>query len=81
MKIIKRPDANWTKALSCSKCSSQLEADIGDLRKKFNKGYDDHREPCYEYWSYHVVCPVCSHLISIPEKEINYAVQQKAVTV
>ncbi len=81
MKIIKRPDEKWSKVLSCSRCSSQLEADITDLRKKFNKGYDDPREHSPDYWSYHVVCPVCSHLISIPEKEINYAVQQKAVTV
>ena len=74
MKIIERPDENWNKLLTCMKCLAKLEANIGDLCKTYYDG--DQRDSAY--WEYYVTCPVCSSRLSIPARELNYAVQQIA---
>jgi hypothetical protein len=71
MKIIKRVD--WTHTFTCSDCSSELEADEGDVKAGCSGyGQDDY---------YYVECPVCGNLptfgtIDVPEY-VQYAARQR----
>ena len=77
MKILRNPVDNWKKEITCSKCTACLEVDSSDLKKEYVQG--DPRDPRESsYTRFYINCGVCSAGISIPEKELNYAVQQKA---
>lgn len=67
MKIISKPDTNWSDKLTCDTCTSVLEVDHNDLKYKTEKvwrtggyGGDDYTETLEKYY---VDCPVCNRII------------------
>ena len=83
MKILKKVETdNWTYKCNCYRCSSELEADVKDLRyKREKKTGSDPRDPSdsYSYMAdvYYVTCPVCSNQISVDEAKIPYVLKKK----
>lgn len=71
MKILKRPNTQWSYKHTCVKCDAELEVEKGDV--KYHSYPGDFREPGYETWSAN--CPCCSASIDIPVSKIPKAVQ------
>lgn len=71
MKIIKRPDTQWSHKHTCNNCTAELEVEKGDVKHQSYPG--DFRDPGYEIWQ--ATCPICSVVFTIPEKSIPKAVQ------
>lgn len=71
MKIIKRPNTEWSMKYTCSNCTAELEIEKGDVR--FHSYPGDMREPGYNTWTTN--CPVCDVLIDIAENKLPKAVQ------
>lgn len=71
MKILKRPDTNWSMKHTCVKCTAELEVEKTDISYKYVEG--DRNEPGYD--SYSSNCPLCQTIIHIIGKNIPQAVQ------
>ena len=70
MKIIERPDTNWSYKCSCITCGAKLEVEKQDVKYKY---YSDPRDGGYDTWE--ATCPCCQHSISIPVSSMSKAVQ------
>ena len=66
MKILKKPDSNWSYKHTCIKCDAELEVEKSDVSMRHFDG--DQREPSYD--SFTAACPVCQDTFSIPENKI-----------
>jgi transcription elongation factor Elf1 len=51
VKVLRKPDTNWTKTVTCRGCEATLEIEIGD----FKKYIDDQRDGAAAAF----VCPCC----------------------
>ena len=71
MKILKKPDSNWSYKHTCKSCDADLEVEKGDVRYTYNAG--DFRDPGYETWTAN--CPCCSATIDVPVAKIPKIVQ------
>ena len=71
MKILKRPDTNWSCKYTCTNCTAELEIKKSDVSYRHYDG--DQRDPSYD--AYYANCPLCSAAISILNKSIPQAVQ------
>lgn len=71
MKILKKPDTNWSLRHTCTNCTAELEVEKGDV--KYHSYPGDQRDPGYDTWT--ATCPVCSALIDVPVSKIPKAVQ------
>lgn len=71
MKILKRPDTQWSYKHTCSNCTAELEVEKSDVKHTSYPG--DFREPGYETWS--ATCPICMVSFTIPESKLPKAVQ------
>ena len=71
MKVLKRPDTNWSIKHTCANCTAELEVEKNDV--KFHSYPGDFRDPGYETWS--ATCPVCSAGFDIAVAKIPKAVQ------
>lgn len=71
MKILKRPNTDWSMKHTCSQCTAELEVEKGDV--KFTSYPGDFREPGYETWT--ATCPFCSNVFHIKEATLPKAVQ------
>lgn len=69
MKILKRPNTNWSYKHTCSQCDAELEVEKGDV---YYAAHDAGPGPS-ESWS--AYCPICTQCISIPKSDIPKAVQ------
>jgi hypothetical protein len=72
MKVLKKPDTNWSYKYTCTNCTAELEIEKTDIKNSHYPG-DCRGEPAYDSWSTN--CPICSKGISIPENAIPKAVQ------
>lgn len=71
MKILKRPDTNWSYKHTCVQCSAELEIEKSDVKHTSYPG--DFRESGYDVWE--ATCPICSVIINIPVNTMSKAVQ------
>jgi hypothetical protein len=71
MKVLKRPDTNWSMKHTCVKCTAELEIEKTDVSYKYCDG--DRNESGYD--SYSSSCPLCQTIILIENRNIPQAVQ------
>lgn len=76
MKVIKKPNTDWSWKYTCKNCTAELEVEKLDVKYEHHSSYDP-RDPrdSGEWDSWTAKCPICNELISIPETAIPKAVQ------
>jgi len=74
MKVVKRPDTEWSYNYTCDNCTAVLEVEKTDVRHEHHSA-NDPRGLDSDWDSWTARCPICSELISIPETSIPKAVQ------
>lgn len=71
MKILKRPDTQWSLKHTCTNCTAELEIEKQDVKHTHYAG--DFRESSSDSWTTN--CPICGQSIYISENNIPKAVQ------
>jgi hypothetical protein len=66
MKIIKPPEANWSKEVTCKLCKAVLSVEHQDIKYEWIEG--DKRDPGYA--TYSATCPCCS--FSLPFAKTDF---------
>ncbi len=74
MKVIKRPNTDWSFKHTCRNCTAELEVEKTDVHHEHHTNCDP-REPGGDWDTWTARCPICNELISIPETAIPKAVQ------
>jgi predicted RNA-binding Zn-ribbon protein involved in translation (DUF1610 family) len=55
MKVIKAASFDWSQAVTCHSCGSELEVELADLKR--TAGCDPRTDESWDYAEF--VCPVC----------------------
>ena len=76
MKVLKRVGYNdWRHRTRCSRCTSELEAKLSDVRVQHHEADNDPRGPSPAYYTYHCTCAVCHQELMIAKDDVPAAMQ------
>jgi hypothetical protein len=73
MKVIKKPNTDWTLKHTCKKCTAELEIEKTDVVYEHHTSCDPREPGSWNTWT--ARCPICSETIQILETSIPKAVQ------
>jgi len=78
MKVLKAPDyKDWKQTCVCSRCKSELEYVISDIKAHHYDGSDCRDVGTPSSWSYSVKCVVCTMTIPVPKDKLDSFLEYK----
>lgn len=76
MKVLKKVDySDWRHRIKCGRCTSELEAEPGDVRAQYHEADNDPRGSSPAYFTFHCTCAVCSNELTIAKDDVPAAMQ------
>jgi hypothetical protein len=79
MKVLKRPNTDWSYKHTCLQCGAELEVEKSDVSHTYYPG--DFRDPTYEQFM--AKCAVCSSQFTVPNnvipKIVQFEISQKKI--